>query len=640
MKRIIFFILTIFFATNMQAQANTDSLKKVIDIETNSSKKIDALIQLASSYAHENPDSSLRFTNSALDLLKNSTDSLRIIKAELSLASYYNNTGKPDKALQIAQRNINWLLTQPTQIPLLAEYYSFAGLCNMRLDKQKNALDLFYLALQKSEQANDDITKLKAYVNIGWAMMELNQFENAIAKFQSAIKLINEKRGPERYLVTIYNNLGSCYGSLNKTDSAYQYAQMGIAAAKKFGNITGEANGLFILGTAQRNKGAYNDALETFLKAQPLRKQVNDPFYTVSDLAEMSSLYAKLGRTKEGIATGEEALKIAEKENISAKLPMIYGSLAENYDANNEFEKSAALYRKLNELKDSMYADANPKALAEMQTKYETEKSDRLIEQQRNKIVLQNYLFIGIAGLVLLAGLLLFSVYKRNKLRQETLMKTELMKQQEAAVKAVMEAEENERQRIAKDLHDGLGQMMSATKMNLSALESEISFSNVEQKNSFARIINLLDESCREVRTVSHIMMPNALLRNNLGIAIQEFADKISSKNLKVHVSAEGLEERLDSNVEIVLYRVIQECVNNVIKHSNATMLDISLIRDKDGISGTIEDNGKGFDITDTDKYDGIGLKNIITRIGYLKGTVDFDSAPGRGTLIALHVPL
>ena len=218
-------------------------------------------------------------------------------------------------------------------------------------------------------------------------------------------------------------------------------------------------------------------------------------------------------------------------------------------------------------------------------------------------------------------------------------MKTQLMKQQEAAVKAVMEAEENERQRIAKDLHDGIGQMMSAAKMNLSAIESEINFSNPEQKKSFSKIINLLDESCKEVRTVSHIMIPNALLKNNLGIAIHDFADKISSKNLKVHVSTEGLDERIDSNIETVLYRVIQECVNNVIKHSDATTLDISLIRDKDGISGTIEDNGKGFDMTDNDQSDGIGLKNIFSRIEYLKGTVDFDSAPGRGTVVALNVP-
>ncbi len=176
---------------------------------------------------------------------------------------------------------------------------------------------------------------------------------------------------------------------------------------------------------------------------------------------------------------------------------MIYSSLAENYEAANDFQKSAFLYRKMNRLKDSLYADANPKALAEMQTKYETEKSDRLIEQQQNRIKFQNYLFVGIAGLVILVSLLLFSVYKRNKLRQETEMKTQLMKQPEAAVKAVMEAEENERQRIAKDLHDGLGQMMSAAKMNLSAFESEIHFANAEQKNSFAKIITLLDESCK-----------------------------------------------------------------------------------------------------------------------------------------------
>jgi signal transduction histidine kinase len=115
-------------------------------------------------------------------------------------------------------------------------------------------------------------------------------------------------------------------------------------------------------------------------------------------------------------------------------------------------------------------------------------------------------------------------------------------------------------------------------------------------------------------------MMPNALLKNNLSDAIQDFVDKLDNKTMKVHLYAEGLDERLDANVEIVLYRVIQECVNNVIKHASATTLDISLMRDKDGISATIEDNGIGFDITDNQKFEGIGLKNISTRIEYLKG--------------------
>jgi signal transduction histidine kinase len=213
------------------------------------------------------------------------------------------------------------------------------------------------------------------------------------------------------------------------------------------------------------------------------------------------------------------------------------------------------------------------------------------------------------------------------------------MKQQQLATRAVLEAEEKERQRIAKDLHDSIGQMMSAAKMNLSAFESEIKFEDKEQQLAFEKIIQLVDESCREVRNVSHNMMPNALLKNSLASAIREFIDKLDQKSLQVHLYTEGLEDRLDSNLETVFYRVIQECVNNVIKHSAATTLDISLIKDKDGITATIEDNGAGFNTSDHEKFNGMGLKNIITRIEYLKGTVEFDSTPGKGTLVALYVP-
>jgi signal transduction histidine kinase len=134
--------------------------------------------------------------------------------------------------------------------------------------------------------------------------------------------------------------------------------------------------------------------------------------------------------------------------------------------------------------------------------------------------------------------------------------------------------------------------------------------------------------------------MPNALLKSGLANAVREFLDKIDNRVIKINLYTEGLNERLDSNIETVLYRVIQECVNNVIKHSGAGQLDISLLKDTDGISATIEDNGRGFDVTDKQKFEGIGLKNIRSRVGFLKGTVDFDSSPGKGTLVAIHVPV
>jgi signal transduction histidine kinase len=278
--------------------------------------------------------------------------------------------------------------------------------------------------------------------------------------------------------------------------------------------------------------------------------------------------------------------------------------------------------------------------MAEMEMVYETEKKQQQINLQKVQISKKNYLLAGIVLLIVFLKLLILSVWLRVRLKQKARFQKEIMKQQELATKAVLAAEEKERQRIARDLHDGVGQMMSVAKMNLSAFESDMQFTNKDQQLSFEKIIDLVDESCREVRAVSHNMMPNALLKNNLAIAIRDFVDKIEKRSLKVRVYTEGLDSRMDSNLEIVLYRVIQECVNNVIKHAEASRLDISVLKDKEGISATIEDNGKGFDIGDKENFEGIGIKNIITRIEYLKGIVDFDSSPGKGTLIALNVPM
>ena len=136
--------------------------------------------------------------------------------------------------------------------------------------------------------------------------------------------------------------------------------------------------------------------------------------------------------------------------------------------------------------------------------------------------------------------------------------------------------------------------MMSAAKMNLSAIENSISFSSEEQKTNFDKVVTLIDDSCKEVRNVSHNMMPNALIKSGLASAVREFTDKINKNSLVINLSTEGLDQRFDANTETVLYRIIQECVNNVIKHAQTSELDISLIKDEEGISATIEDNGRG----------------------------------------------
>lgn len=182
----------------------------------------------------------------------------------------------------------------------------------------------------------------------------------------------------------------------------------------------------------------------------------------------------------------------------------------------------------------------------------------------------------------------------RNKIKQENKLRFEVLKRQEKAAKDVIQAEENERQRIASELQDSLGQLFSAVKMNLSGLTS----------------------------------------------AIRDFISKIDARKLKINLETFGLQERLDQNTEAVLYRVIQESVNNVIKHARATSLDIQLSKDEEGVNVMIGDNGVGFSIEMKDFYTGMGLKNISSRVNYLKGNVDISFDSGKGTLVAIHIPL
>jgi signal transduction histidine kinase len=304
----------------------------------------------------------------------------------------------------------------------------------------------------------------------------------------------------------------------------------------------------------------------------------------------------------------------------------------------SECEEAEETYRTLSRyqtIRDSIFKATTAENTAKYRTLYETEKKEREVaELERSRKIL----LLVFVAIVLALGVVFTLLWSRYKLRKQKEIDEYLAKQQELRFDAVIEAEENERRRIASDLHDGVGQTMSAAKINLAALYGDIDFTNEEQRTAYEKIVALVDESCREVRTVSHNMMPNALLKSGLASAVRAFVNQIDGRVIKVNFYSEGLNEKLDSNTEGILYRVIQECVNNVIKHSGANHLDISLIKDEEGISATIEDNGKGFDTSRQEMFEGIGLKNIISRVSYLKGTVEWESSPGKGTVVVIRI--
>lgn len=213
------------------------------------------------------------------------------------------------------------------------------------------------------------------------------------------------------------------------------------------------------------------------------------------------------------------------------------------------------------------------------------------------------------------------------------------MEEKKKTTKAVMQAEEEERKRIAGDLHDSVAQKMVVAKLNLEVLGNHLE--NIAEKDQqiFDNISTLLEESTTEVRNLSHSMMPKSFAISGLTTSVKEFLDKIQRSNLRVNFSAEGNFEVISETSALMIYRVIQECVLNVLKHANASRLDVSMIAEQNEVDVMIEDNGKGFDVKELDAGPGIGMKNIRSRIEYLSGRLDITSNKGQGTLVAFYIP-
>ncbi|MCB0714525.1 MAG: sensor histidine kinase [Chitinophagaceae bacterium] len=598
MKRIVVFLFIVLSAPICFAQSKTDSLKKIIALKKPYEQQIDASIKLVESYQFKDFDSAILTGEKALKLARKHTDSIAVadLKREIGVANYFS--GKYDLAAQNFQESIA-ILEKANKPKKLAPVYNELG----KLYRKTKDLDKALSNYDKAESIYDnlkDTAGIAMILNESGVVFEYkNDYTEAINRYTHSMKLA-EKTGDSLSVSYSLSNIAGVYVILKNYIPAIQNLQRALAIRQALKDSFAIALTYSDLGAAYSGKGDYKKAIDYLVQSNKMAERIKYPELQSNNYNELSTVAQKQG----------------------------------------DYQKAYEFFTKRSVLRDSLFSIEKTKQIEKLNSQYQSAKKEQQIREQQNKIRLQNFLFIGIAGLILFSGLLIHSQYKRLKLKKESQLQAAVMKQQQLAVKAVLKAEENERERIAKELHDGVGQMMSAAKMNLSAYESAANFSNEEEKENFEKIIHLVDESCREVRTVSHIMMPNALLKNNLDTAIRAFVNKLNTKILQVAVYTEGLDERLDSNVETVLYRVVQESVQNAIKHSGATRLDISLIRDKDGISGTIEDNGKGFDMAHKNKIEGIGLKNITTRIKFLNGSVDFDSKPGKGTLIALHVPL
>lgn len=204
------------------------------------------------------------------------------------------------------------------------------------------------------------------------------------------------------------------------------------------------------------------------------------------------------------------------------------------------------------------------------------------------------------------------------------------------ALNSILKGQEEERSRMAKDLHDGLGGLLSGIKLTLSSMKGNMILQEKDVQ-LFSKSIGQLDNAITEMRRVAHNLMPEALLKFGLHEAIQDFCDSINESNtVKVKFVQLGM-GTMEKSTEVVLYRIIQELSNNAIKHAAAKNVLIQIDIHEKGITLTVEDDGKGFDVSAAVK--GAGLSNVQSRVDYLKGAIHIHSGIGEGTSVNIEIP-
>ncbi|GGB17177.1 ATP-binding protein [Puia dinghuensis] len=602
-SRITFVVcLGLFLGTAVcSSQGRDDSLRAALEHATTDSQRARCLYALGVRAQEDKRDYStaLAHYRQALALDAAAHSYRRMLTDYATVLNIYFYLGDYPAAMKAATEELA-LAEERRDSLQMAKSYNTIGFIYSRQSNIHESGAYYALCLDLSAKAKDSLLMADAYSSIGELKAEGNHFGEALASLFKAYDLYAYLRATERVVHTAYR-------------------------------------------ISQVYKGMQNYREALIFSEKTLKDIETAPWYNEYDRAlyyiNAGDIYKGLGdfpravnMTRRGLAI---ALRIRHREDVQDA----WCSLADIYARQHRYDSAFFYYKLYAALKDSIINDRSRQEIAEIHERYAADRKDKEIALQKELLARQrlwkNILLVSFVFLVAFILLL----YNRRRLKQRADYEVKLSRQRNDLFGAVIMAQENERKRIAQDIHDTLGSLLSAAKLNLSALDE--GFLRSDQVPRYRTSLKLLDEVSAELRNVAHNIMPAGLSKIGLPAAMKGLLDSLANPSgLKVSYSFYGFEERLPEEVEISVYRILLELVNNVIKHAGASLLTVQMIKYPAYINIIVEDDGVGLGAAQgSGPGKGMGLGNIRSRVGYLKGTMEIDSKEGTGTTVLIEIP-
>jgi len=633
------------FPSFSQAQdpALLDSLKNILPT-LEGELKIKVLLKICNQIKFQDAEAARSYCQEALDL----SNKLNLKKwkgvALQRIGVTYEGQGIYDKALSYGKQALPIFQALNDSLEIANTHNNIGIVFDQKGKNEKALLELFE-ALKYYEALGDKNGIAQAANNIGVVYKKEKNYPKVIEFYKRSLAIYEEIEHGFGIAATQVN-IGSVFLDMKDYPATIEYSEKALKGFETLNIQQYIPYALENLGLAHNNLGNFELAKRFHQRALTLYEEYDNKKESAFTLNSLANIFFKTKKIQQAENFAKQSLQRATEIEAQEEVRNANLTLAKIYEAKSDFKNAYKYHRRFTEVKDTLFEIEKTERIAALNTRYETEKKEKenLQLKSENEIQAltiskkQGQLFgLGLGTLLLfLIGSLLFN---RRRLKQQAELAAQELIFQEQAALLTIEAQEKERKRISKDLHDGIGQQLSGLKMAWSQLTSKIQNTSTGDAATLQKLTNVLDEAADDVRNISHQMMPRALQEFGLVSAIGDMLDKsLGNSNIKYEFEHYGIKDRFSEKTEVGLYRIAQELINNVLKHSKATQVNVQLFQNKKNLILVVEDDGSGFDLSNNKT--GHGMTNINYRSKAIGGNINMESELGNGTVATVRIAL
>ncbi|MEM6270165.1 MAG: tetratricopeptide repeat protein [Bacteroidota bacterium] len=613
------------------------------------------------------PDSALALAKEALRLSREWQFPGGIEEAQSRMGSVYLNGGNYQKAMDCFVRAVQ-IRSQGEDLCYLAQGLQNIAACYRGMGQLEDALESYLKILAIRKRNCAPRTVARSLISIGNFYAESEDYVRALVYHKQSYRMLQQAGAPKR-LPNVLRNIANDYQMLDLLDSAASVYAQAIAQAEHFAQPGVAADCYLNVGVMRLDAEEFHLAERYFSRALRMYRELGWTGGEADIYLNLGILHRRQKRWERAASSYRRAIKLYRQNKMKEAELEALNEIAGLEQASGRSYHQAGDFLRAISLSDSLHSQTKAKRLATLQAQFQDqEKTDSLkmvrqekeLEQAKaatfaaeNQSLSRQRTIFFLAALGLLAVAFLIWLLLRTRLQttraraaqreSETRERiAHLIREGEARVfHALFEGKEQERRRIATDLHDNLGSMLSTVKLYFSALEGRLADLPADRRDHLSTATRLMDDAVGEVRRIAHDLVNGTLVKVGLVAALEEMAATIAQTGqTDVEVLSHGLHARLESETEIALFRIVQELLNNTLRHADAQQVTIQLNRLNGILSLMVEDDGRGFNPEKVPKEGGMGLNSIRERVAGLGGKVTFDSQPRCGTTVVVEIPL